>query len=76
VPAPFRYSAPLLVVRDAGARLVRRGLLAPSDAAGWLGARVLVYRRGPVVCELLLEPSRGTPAPERIAPDTPAGGAR
>jgi len=46
-------SAPLLVVTDVAARLVRRGLLAPGDAArgGWRRARVLVYRRGPVVCE-------------------------
>jgi len=46
-------SAPLLVVTDVAARLVRRGLLAPGDAAqgGWRRARVLVFRRGPVVCE-------------------------
>src|SRR5437870_265751 len=42
---------PLLVVTDAGARLVRRGLVAPGDAARWHGARVAVFRRGPVVCE-------------------------
>jgi hypothetical protein len=76
VPAPFLYSPPLLVVRDAGARLVRRGLLAPSDAACWLGARVLVFRRGPVVCELLLGPSRGTRTSEQVAPAGPAGDAR
>jgi len=46
-------SAPLLVVTDVAARLVRRGLLAPGDVAcgGWRRARVLVFRRGPVVCE-------------------------
>jgi len=46
-------SSPVLVVTDVAARLVRRGLLAPGDAArgGWRGARVLVFRRGPVVCE-------------------------
>jgi len=46
-------SAPLLVVTDVAARLVRRGLLAPGDAArgGWRRARLLVFRRGPVVCE-------------------------
>ncbi|PYO97838.1 MAG: hypothetical protein DMD60_05680 [Gemmatimonadetes bacterium] len=43
----------MLVVTDVAARLVRRGLLAPDAAArgGWRGARVLVFRRGPVVCE-------------------------
>ncbi len=46
-------SSPVLVVTDVAARLVRRGLLAPGDAArgGWRGAQVLVFRRGPVVCE-------------------------
>ncbi len=46
-------SSPVLVVTDVAARLVRRGLLAPGDVArgGWRGARVLVFRRGPVVCE-------------------------
>jgi len=45
--------APVLVVTDVAARLVRRGLLAPGDAArdGWRRARVLVFRRGPVVCD-------------------------
>src|SRR5438309_11346750 len=43
---------PLLVVTDAGARLVRRGLVAPGDAVRWRGARVAVFRRGPVVCEV------------------------
>src|SRR6266568_4383514 len=35
-------SAPVLVVTDVAARLVRRGLLAPADAArgGWRRARV------------------------------------
>lgn len=44
---------PLLVVTDVAARLVRRGLLAPSEAGAerWCGARVLVFRHGPVVCE-------------------------
>ena len=59
-PAPFLYNAdnprtvaaPLLVVTDVGARLVRRGLLSPADAAaGWRQARVLVFRGGPVVWE-------------------------
>jgi len=46
-------AAPLLVVRDVAARLVRRGLLHPADGASaqWAGARVLVFRYGPVVCE-------------------------
>src|SRR5207244_10915582 len=46
-------SAPVLVVTDVAARLVRRGLLAPADAArgGWRRARLLVFRRGPVVVE-------------------------
>ncbi|PYO77305.1 MAG: hypothetical protein E6K55_06085 [Gemmatimonadetes bacterium] len=44
--------APLLVVTDVAARLVRRGLLLPADAsAQWAGTRVLVFREGPVVCE-------------------------
>ncbi|HYL20241.1 MAG TPA: hypothetical protein VEU74_00655 [Gemmatimonadales bacterium] len=44
--------APLLVVTDVAARLVRRGLLVPADAsAQWAGTRVLVFRYGPVVCE-------------------------
>ena len=43
---------PLLVVTDVAARLVRRGLLTPADAAGrWRSARVIVFRSGPVVCE-------------------------
>src|SRR2546426_7593328 len=53
---------PLLVVTDAGARLVRRGLVAPGDAARWHGARVAVFRRGPVVCEL---PAARVDAPSR-----------
>src|SRR5207249_3542140 len=53
---------PLLVVADAGARLVRRGLVAPGDAARWHGARVAVFRRGPVVCEL---PAARVDAPSR-----------
>src|SRR3989449_943095 len=53
---------PLLVVTDAGARLVRRGLVAPGDAARWHGARVVVFRRGPVVCEL---PAARVDAPSR-----------
>jgi hypothetical protein len=46
-------SAPVLVVTDVAARLERRGLLAPGEAArgGWRRVRVLVYARGPVVCE-------------------------
>src|SRR5438445_101870 len=51
---------PLLVVTDAGARLVRRGLVAPGDAARWHGARVAVFRRGPVVCELPAARAAGT----------------
>lgn len=44
---------PVLIVTDVAARLVRRGLLTPGDAArgGWRRARVLVFRRGPIVCE-------------------------
>src|SRR6059036_1024557 len=53
---------PLLVVADAGARLVRRGLVAPGDAVRWHGARVAVFRRGPVVCEL---PAARVDAPSR-----------
>src|SRR2546430_17199863 len=53
---------PLLVVADAGARLVRRGLVAPGDAARWHGARVAVFRRGPAVCEL---PAARVDAPSR-----------
>src|SRR5438128_10444212 len=53
---------PLLVVADAGARLVRRGLVAPGDAVRWRGARVVVFRRGPVVCEL---PAACVDAPSR-----------
>src|SRR5438309_1187667 len=53
---------PLLVVTDAGARLVRRGLVAPGDAVRWRGARVAVFRRGPVVCEL---PAERVDAPSR-----------
>ncbi|PYO61324.1 MAG: hypothetical protein DMD28_09415 [Gemmatimonadetes bacterium] len=55
---------PLLVVTDVAARLVRRGLLAPSDpgCAGWLTLRVLVFRHGPVVCEPS-DPSLALPAP-------------
>lgn len=51
--APPRDDAPLLVVTDVAARLMRRGLLAPADAKGgaWHGARVLVFRHGPVVSE-------------------------
>lgn len=54
IPAPGQCGAPLLVVTDVGVRLVRRGLLAPADGATarWLGARALVFRHGPVVCEL------------------------
>jgi len=52
VPAPRLADAPLLVVTDVAARLVRRGLLTPADAAGrWRCARVTVFRSGPVVCD-------------------------
>ena len=46
-------AVPVLVVTDVAARLVRRGLVAPGDAArgAWRAARVLVFRHGPVVCE-------------------------
>ena len=45
-------SSPVLVVTDVAARLVRRGLLTPADAAGrWRSARVIVFRSGPVVCD-------------------------
>src|SRR5256712_12618562 len=53
---------PLLVVTDAGARLVRRGLVAPGEAVRWRGARVAVFRRGRVVCEL---PAARVDAPSR-----------
>src|SRR2546428_424507 len=53
---------PRLVVTDAGARLVRRGLVTPGDAVRWRGARVAVFRRGPVVCEL---PAARVDAPSR-----------
>ena len=52
VPALRIAAAPLLVVTDVAARLVRRGLLTPADAAGpWRSARVTVFRFGPVVCD-------------------------
>ena len=52
VPAARLADAPLLVVTDVAARLVRRGLLTPADAAGrWRSARVTVFRSGPVVCD-------------------------
>jgi hypothetical protein len=60
--APSLNRVPILVVTDAALRLVRRGLLGPSDAAvaaRWLGARVLVFRHGPVVYELPAAPLRG-----------------
>jgi len=51
-PAPRIGHTPLLVVTDVAARLVRRGLLTPADAAGrWRSARVTVFRLGPVVCD-------------------------
>src|SRR2546428_12022489 len=53
---------PIQVGADAGARLVRRGLVAPGDAVRWDGARVVVFRRGPVVCEL---PAACVDAPSR-----------
>jgi len=63
-------SVPVLVVTDVAARLVRRGLLAPGDGArdGWRVTRVLVFRRGPVVCERppdawLLDVALHAPAP-------------
>jgi cysteinyl-tRNA synthetase len=52
VPAPRVANPPLLIVTDVAARLVRRGLLTPADAAGrWRSARVIVFRSGPVVCD-------------------------
>jgi len=54
MPAPASRFAdpPILVVTDVAARLVRRGLLTPADAAGgWRSARVIVFRSGPVVCD-------------------------
>jgi len=52
VPAPRFADPPILVVTDVAARLVRRGLLTPADAAGgWRSARVIVFRSGPVVCD-------------------------
>ena len=52
VPAPRIADAPLFVVTDVAARLVRRGLLTPAEAAGWWrSARVTVFRFGPVVCD-------------------------
>jgi cysteinyl-tRNA synthetase len=52
VPAFRVADPPLLVVTDVAARLVRRGLLTPADAAGrWRSARVIVFRSGPVVCD-------------------------
>jgi hypothetical protein len=46
--------APLFVVSEVAARLVRRGLVASSEveATRWAGARVLVFRDEPVVYEL------------------------
>ena len=62
-------SAPVLVVSDVASRLVRRGLLAPADAAagGWLAARVLVYRHGPVRVDAPTAPSYVSPAPMTLA---------
>ena len=51
-PAAVVEQAPLLVVTDVAARLVRRGLITPGAAAGrWRRARVFVFQYGPVVCE-------------------------
>jgi len=71
--APFLNTAPLLIVTDVGARLVRRGLLEPADAAagGWLRARALVFRRGPVVCEAAPAPARALTLPP-VHPTFPA----
>ena len=57
------------MVSDVAARLVRRGLLAPGDAAagGWLAARVLVYRHGPVRVDAPTAPSYVSPAPMTLA---------
>jgi hypothetical protein len=46
---------PILVVTDVAARLVRRGLLDPTDPAlpRWRETRVLVFAHGPVVYEAL-----------------------
>jgi len=46
----------VLTVSDVASRLVRRGLLDPSDpaVARWRETRVLVFPRGPVVCERLV----------------------
>ena len=54
---------------DVAARLVRRGLLASADAAagGWLAARVLVYRHGPVRVDAPTAPSYVSPAPMTLA---------
>ncbi|HYT05169.1 MAG TPA: hypothetical protein VEM13_09860 [Gemmatimonadales bacterium] len=56
---------PLLVVTDVAARLIRRGLLAPAEAAagGWVRTRVLVFRAGPVVCEVAAAASPRVDAP-------------
>jgi len=52
VPASRVADLPILVVTDVAARLVRRGLLTPGDAAGrWRSARAIVFRCGPVVCD-------------------------
>lgn len=76
---PLRDEAPLLVVTDVAARLMRRGLLAPGEATGgaWRGARVLVFRHGPVVSE---PPAGGWPldvrcelAPARALTPLPGG---
>jgi hypothetical protein len=60
--APSPNRVPILVVTEPALRLVRRGLLAPSEAAvaaRWLGARVLVFRDGPVVYEPPAAPLHG-----------------
>lgn len=51
--------APILIVSDVPARLVRRGLVEPDDplVIRWRGLRVLVFAAGPVRYELKSEPA-------------------
>jgi hypothetical protein len=60
---------PILVVSDAAARLVRRGLLDPTDPtlSRWRETRVVVFAHGPVI----YEPQRVGREPEAETCPTP-----
>ena len=61
--------SPILVISDAAARLVRRGLLDPRDPAlaRWESARVFVFLHGPVQYDL---PARGREAVQEASSAT------